>query len=363
MLKTPFYTKHLENNGRMVEFAGHLLPLQFKGIISEHLRVRKTVGVFDVSHMGRFEITGKDAFEFVNYVTTNDVLSLAPFQVQYSVFCLPNGGIVDDLLVYNLSDYIMLVPNGANREKDFNWLLNNKKGDVEIVDRTFDIAQLAVQGPKAESVLQKIVNIDLSKIKFYWSARTQLADVNILVSRTGYTGEDGFELYFDAKYAEKVWDVIFQTGQEYEIEPCGLGARDSLRLEMKYCLYGNDIDETTNPLEAGLGFVTKLNKQRPFIGQDALIKIKENGIKRKLIGFEMNDDAIARPHYEIMKDGKPLGKVTSGIFSPSLNKGIGLGYVPTEYSQIGTILEINIRNKVSKATVVETPFYKSGSRK
>ncbi|MEO0092331.1 MAG: glycine cleavage system aminomethyltransferase GcvT [candidate division WOR-3 bacterium] len=363
MLKTPFYQKHLEHNGRMVEFAGHLLPVQFKGIIPEHLRVRKTVGVFDVSHMGRFEIYGKDAFEFVNYVTTNDVLSLAPFQVQYSVLCLPNGGIIDDLLVYNLSDYVMLVPNGANREKDFNWLINNKKGDVEIVDRTFDIAQLAVQGPKSENVLQKIVNIDLSPIKFYWSAKTKIDDIDVLISRTGYTGEDGFELYFDAKYAEKIWEIIFQAGKEYEIEPCGLGARDSLRLEMKYCLYGNDIDETTNPLEAGLGFVTKLNKSQPFIGQDALIKIKAQGIKRKLIGFEMLDSAIARPHYEIIKESNSIGKVTSGTYSPSLNKGIGLGYVPIEYSKVNTELEINIRNKIGKAVVVETPFYKFGSRK
>ncbi|MCX8014861.1 MAG: glycine cleavage system aminomethyltransferase GcvT, partial [candidate division WOR-3 bacterium] len=239
--KTPFYNKHLQYQGRMIEFAGHYLPIQFRSIIDEHKRVRTTVGVFDVSHMGRIEVHGKNAVEFVDYITTNDVKGLAEYQVQYSTMCIENGGIVDDLLVYRLPDYVYLVVNGARREEDLKWLFQNRKPGIEIVDRTFEVCQLAIQGPKAENVMQKICSIDLSQIKYYWSAQCQIAEIPILISRTGYTGEDGFELYIENQYAEKIWDMIFDVGKEFEIEPIGLGARDTLRLEMKYCLYGNDI--------------------------------------------------------------------------------------------------------------------------
>lgn len=362
-IQTPFYAKHLENKGRMVEFANHLLPVQFKGIIPEHRRVRTTVGVFDVSHMGRVEVRGKDAMRFVDYITTNDVSSLAEYQVQYSTFCVPDGGIVDDLLVYRLPEYILLVINGARREEDLKWIIQNKMDGVEIIDKTFDISQLAIQGPKAENVVQKICNINLSNIEFYWSAQAKIAGVDMLISRTGYTGEDGFEFYIENKYADKIWDAVFSAGKDFEIEPIGLGARDTLRLEMKYCLYGNDITLKTNPLEAGLSFVVKLDKQNSFIGQDTLKKAKVDGLKRKLIGFEMLDNSIPRHDYDIMINGNKIGKVTSGTIGPSVQKGIGVGYVPTEHSAVGTEIEIDIRNKLSKAKIVKTPFYKFGTRK
>ena len=361
--KTPFYNQHLANKGRMVDFVGYELPVQFQGIIAEHNRVRTTVGVFDVSHMGRIEIRGQGRQSFVNRVTTNDVNSLAPYQAQYSVLCYPDGGIVDDLVVYNLSDYLLLVVNGANNQKDTDWLIENKMAGVEIINQTQDIAQLAVQGPKAEPVIQKITNVNLSSIQFYWAANAMVAGIDMILSRTGYTGEDGFELYFEAKYASKVWDAVFNTGKEFEIAPIGLGARDTLRLEMKYCLYGNDIDKTTNPLEAGLSFVTKLDKSESFIGSDTLKKIKSQGLTRKLIGFTMKGKAIPRPHYEIFKDGDKIGFVTSGTLSPSLKIGIGLGYVKTEFSNVGQEFEVDIRGEKAPAIVVKTPFYKQGTRK
>lgn len=347
----------------MVEFANHLLPVQFKGIIPEHQRVRTTVGVFDVSHMGRVKIHGKDAMRFIDYITTNDVMSLVENQVQYSTFTVQDGGIVDDLLVYRLPDYLLLVINGSRHEDDLKWIMQNKWEGVEVIDVTQDICQLAIQGPKAENVLQKISDIDLSKIGFYFSAQAKIDGIDMLISRTGYTGEDGFELYIENKYAERIWDAVFTAGKEYEIEPIGLGARDTLRLEMKYCLYGNDITLKTNPLEAGLGFVVKLDKQNNFIGQDILKKVKVEGLKRKLIGFEMLDNSIPRHGYDIICNGNIVGKVTSGTLGPSVHKGIGMGYVPTEFSQTGTEIEIDIRNKPAKAKIVKTPFYKFGTRK
>lgn len=361
--KTPFYNKHIEFKGRMVEFAGHFLPVQFKGIIPEHNRVRTTVGVFDVSHMGRVEVRGKDALKFVDYITTNDVMSLAENQVQYSTFCVPDGGIVDDLLVYRLPEYVYLVINGARHDEDLKWIMQNKWAGVDIIDKTSEFSQLAVQGPKAENVIQKICDIDLSKIGFYWAAQAKIDGIDMLISRTGYTGEDGFELYIENRYSERIWDAIFNAGKEFEIEPIGLGARDTLRLEMKYCLYGNDITLKTNPLEAGLGFVVKLDKQNDFIGQDALKKVKAEGLKRKLVGFEMLDNSIPRHDYDVICNGNKVGKVTSGTLGPSVHKGIGMGYVPTEFSAIGTEIGIDIRNKRAKAKVVKTPFYKFGTRK
>ena len=378
MNRTPFYGKHVASGGRIVPFAGFELPVQFQGIIPEHKRVRTTVGVFDVSHMGRVVVRGRNAREFANRVTTNDVDACALLQAQYSIFCYPDGGIVDDLLVYNLGDYFMLVVNGANRLKDLQWLRDNRQADVEIIDRTMETAQLAIQGPKAEPVMQKLVDIPLADIRFYWSNWCTMCGVKTLISRTGYTGEDGFEVYFPATEGEKVWDAIMAAGREYEIEPIGLGARDTLRLEMKYSLYGNDIDQTTNPLEAILGFVTKLGKPGGFIGSEALNKVKAEGVKRKLVGFEMAPrersriskaeitgtvPTIPRPHYDILYRGARVGQVTSGTMSPSLNVGIGLGYVAVPHAAVGSELEIDIRGRRAPATVVQTPFYKHGTRK
>ncbi|MEO0107923.1 MAG: glycine cleavage system aminomethyltransferase GcvT [candidate division WOR-3 bacterium] len=363
MNRTPFYSRHVAHGGRLVEFAGFELPLQFRGILSEHERVRTTVGVFDVSHMGRIEVRGRDATSFVNWMTTNDVSQLAPMQAQYSVFCYPDAGIVDDLVVYRLEDCYLLVVNGANRMKDLSWLKDNRRGDVEIVDLTMQMAQLAVQGPRSEAVMQKLVDCDLSALRFYWATRCKLNGIGVLISRTGYTGEDGFEVYLPAGQGEVVWDAIMAAGKEFEIEPIGLGARDTLRLEMKYCLYGNDIDQTTNPLEAGLGFVTKLDKPNGFVGRDALLRIKAEGVRRRLVGVEFSGHDFPRPGCEILVQGERRGHITSGTMSPSLRRGIGLAYVDVPHATVGTELQVLIRGREAPAKVVATPFYRSGSRK
>ncbi|MEO0069337.1 MAG: glycine cleavage system aminomethyltransferase GcvT [candidate division WOR-3 bacterium] len=369
MIKTtPFYPRHIESGGKMVEFAGYYLPLQFRGIIPEHHRVRTTVGIFDVSHMGRIIISGKDALSFVNWLTTNDAAKLAVNQAQYSVMCYPDGGIVDDLVVYRLAESeFLLVVNGANNDKDTAWLKQHLKEDVSLKNVTESVAQIAVQGPKAEPVLQKICSIDLSGLGFYWAAQGKVAGVDVLISRTGYTGEDGFEVYIPAEEALKVWDEVMAAGRDFEIEPIGLGARDTLRLEMKYCLYGNDIDQTTNPLEAGLGFVVKLDKPDGFIGAEALKRTLEGKPQRRLVCLEMLDKGIPRPKYEVVveSDGevKKVGRVTSGTLSPSLNKGIALAYVAQQFSKVGVEVMVDVRERKQRAVVVQPPFYKHGSRK
>ncbi len=361
--QTPFYLKHLAAGGKMVEFAGYLLPLQFRGIVPEHRKVRTTVGVFDVSHMGRIMISGNDALRFINWMTTNDVSTLAENQAQYSVMCYPDGGIVDDLVVYRLKDHFLLVVNGANNAKDTEWLKQHLSGDVKLENITEEVAQIAVQGPRSESCLQKISGIDLSTIGFYGAATGTVSGVEVLISRTGYTGEDGFELYFPETQAIKVWDEVMLAGKEFEIEPIGLGARDTLRLEMKYCLYGNDIDQTTNPLEAGLNFVVKLDKPDGFIGKDALEKIAQEKPRRRLVCLEMKDRSIPRPRMAVFARENKVGTVTSGTLSPSLNRGIAMAYVAREFARPGTELELEIRDRQAPAMVVTPPFYKYGSRK
>ena len=364
MLKTtPFHGKHVAAGGRMVEFAGYDMPVQFTGIIPEHKRVRETVGVFDVAHMGRLRVTGSDALGWINRMTTNDAATLELNQAQYSILCYEDGGIVDDLVVYRLADHWLLVVNGANNEKDTAWLNEHLEGDVQLVNVTEEMAQLAIQGPKAEPTLAKLASIDLSPIGFYWAQPGQVAGTNALVSRTGYTGEDGFELYFPTGEAGKVWDAVFAAGAEYGIEPIGLGARDTLRMEMKYALYGNDIDKTTNPLEAGLSFVTALDKADGFIGSDALKQVKEAKPSRRLVCLSMKDKGIPRPGYRIFSGDEDIGHVTSGTMSPSLGVGIAIGYVRRGLTKSGTELDIDIRGKRHKAEIVKPPFYKQGSRK
>ncbi|MCL6466418.1 MAG: glycine cleavage system aminomethyltransferase GcvT [candidate division WOR-3 bacterium] len=360
---TPFYPRHLAAGGKMVEFAGYQLPIQFRGIIPEHHRVRTTVGVFDVSHMGRIKVWGRDALQFINQMTTNDASNLAVNQAQYSVMCYPDGGIVDDLVIYRLPDHYLLVVNGANNEKDTAWLREHLTGDVRLENVTTEVAQLAIQGPKSEACLQKISSIDLSPIGFYWAAEGTVAGVNVLISRTGYTGEDGFELYIPAEQALKVWDAVMAAGKEFEIEPIGLGARDTLRLEMKYCLYGNDIDQTTNPLEAGLGFVVKLDKPGGFIGVDVLQQVAREKPRRRLVCLETENRAIPRPKLTVYSNGDSVGFVTSGTLSPSLNKGIALAYVQREFASVGNKLTIELRGTRHQVVVVAPPFYKHGSRK
>jgi aminomethyltransferase len=359
--KTPFYEMHVKNGGRIVEFAGFLIPVQFEGIIPEHRTVRTDVGVFDVSHMGEIEILGKERLKFVDYLTTNDASKLELNQIQYATMLYPDAGIVDDLLVYNLKDRILLIVNAANTDKDYQWIINNKKYDIDIKNISDDIGQLAIQGPKAESTMQKLFDLDLSTLKYYWATEVKMKDIPVLLSRTGYTGEDGFEVYVDKKYAVQCWQMIFDAGAEYDIKPIGLGARDTLRFEMRYCLYGNDIDETTNPLEAGLGWVVKFDKG-DFIGRDSLLEVKEAGIKRKLVGFEVIHKGIPRPHQEIHAEGRKIGFVTSGTFSPSMKKGMGIGYAEKLYSNVGTRIRVIGKSPV-EAEVIKGPFYKQGTHK
>jgi aminomethyltransferase len=359
MKNTALTDKHIQLGAKMVPFAGYNMPVQYAGINAEHETVRKGVGVFDVSHMGEFILKGDKALDLIQRVTSNDASKLYDGKVQYS--CLPNsdGGIVDDLLVYRIDDKTyMLVVNASNIEKDWNWIskFNTEGADMkDISDRT---SLLAVQGPRAADALQSLTDIDLGSMEYYTFKKGKFAGIdNVLLSATGYTGAGGFEIYVDNKDAEKVWDAIFKAGESFGIKPIGLGARDTLRLEMGFCLYGNDIDDATSPLEAGLGWVTKFSKD--FTNSAALQQQKQEGTQRKLVGFEMIDRGIPRHDYEIVDaDGNVIGKVTSGTQSPSLQKAIGMGYVKNDFAKEGTEIFINIRDNKIKAKVVKPPFYK-----
>jgi len=354
--KTALYEKHKKLGAKIVEFAGYLMPVQYKGIIEEHKRVRTSVGIFDVSHMGEVVIKGKNATEYLQKMTLNDVTKLVDFKAQYTGMCYDDGRMVDDLIVYRFSNHYMVIINASNKHKDFQWMKEHMIPEVELKDISDKFSLFAIQGRYAQVTLQKLTDLNLSEIKFYWFREGMLAGVKAVISRTGYTGEDGFEVGFDAKQSDKVWNAILEAGNEFDIEPIGLGARDTLRLEMKYCLYGNDIDETTNPLEAGLGWITKIDKGE-FIGREAILKVKEKGVSRKLVGFELKERAIPRHGYKILKDGEEVGYVTSGTFSPCLEKGIGIGYINIPYHEIGTPIMIPIRGKEIPAEVVKTPFY------
>lgn len=355
--KTALYDIHKELGAKIVEFAGYYMPIQYKGINEEHVRVRTTVGMFDVSHMGEFEFIGPKAFDFLQYMTINDVKNLNIYQAQYSALCYDHGGIVDDLLIYRFPDRFVVVVNAANIEKDFEWLQKHLINGVIMKNRSEEYSLLAIQGSKAQDTLQKLTDVDLSQVNTYWFTEGMLTGVKMMIARTGYTGEDGFEIMFSPEYSEKVWQIIMEAGKEFDIEPIGLGARDTLRMELKYCLYGNDIDQTTNPLEAGLGWITKLDKG-DFIGREAIQKVKQEGIQRKLIGFELEGKAIPRHGYKILNEQKEIGIVTSGMFSPILQKPIGLGYVSNEYSKVDSEVNIDIRGRMLPAKVAKTPFYK-----
>ncbi|MFN4234680.1 MAG: glycine cleavage system aminomethyltransferase GcvT [Bacteroidia bacterium] len=359
MKNTALTHKHISLGAKMVPFAGYNMPVQYTGIVEEHLTVRNGVGVFDVSHMGEFILKGEKALDLIQRVTSNDASVLVDGKVQYS--CMPNdkGGIVDDLLVYRIdAQTYMLVVNASNIEKDWKWISQHNSFGVEMKDISDKTSLLAIQGPKAAQALQPLTDIDLSSMQYYTFKKGKFAGIdNVLVSATGYTGAGGFEIYFENEYAEKIWDAIFEAGKEFGIKPIGLGARDTLRLEMGFCLYGNDIDDTTSPIEAGLGWITKFTK--PFINSEALLAQKNSGVTRKLVGFEMIDRGIPRHGYEI-KDaqGNKIGVVTSGTQSPSLNKAIGMGYVKSDYANPNTEIYIQIRDKGIKAKVVKIPFIK-----
>ena len=363
--KTHLYEFH-HQNAKMAPFAGFEMPLWYKDIIPEHLAVRNNVGIFDVTHMGRSLITGPDAEKFLNYVITNNVASLTPLSAQYSVMCNERGGIIDDFVVSRLEqEKFLIVYNAANREKDFQWLVKNSGNfNVKIEDVSDNIALFAVQGPKAEKTLQKISSENLSQIGRFKCGWTKLADTNTFISRTGYTGEDGFEVFvWDTPLdkpdnAVKVWNAVLEAGREFGIEPCGLGARDTLRLEAGLCLYGNDIDEDTTPLEALLGFVVKLEKDN-FIGKEALLKQKAEGVKRKRMGIRMLETGIPRQHFEVVKDGAKIGSVTSGTFSPLLQYGIAMAYVASENATAGERVKVKIRDRLVEGEIVKFPFYDS----
>ncbi len=356
---TALSAKHISLGAKMVPFAGYNMPVSYTGLNEEHAIVRTGVGVFDVSHMGEFILKGDRALDLIQYVTSNDAAQLYDGRVQYS--CLPNGvgGIVDDLLVYRIDEKTyMLVVNASNIEKDWNWISKHNTFGVEMKNISDRTSLLAVQGPKAMEVLQRLTDVKLDTVPYYHFVKGKFAgEENIVISNTGYTGSGGFEIYFDNEVANKIWDSIFTAGEAFGIKPIGLGARDTLRLEMGFCLYGNDIDDTTSPIEAGLGWVTKFNKE--FIDKKFLQDQKEKGVARKLIAFEMIDRGIPRHDYEITDaTGATIGKVTSGTQAPTLQKGIGMGYVKTEIAKLDSEIFIKVRDKLLKAKIVKLPFYK-----
>jgi aminomethyltransferase len=348
---------HIALGAKMVPFAGFNMPVQYSGINIEHETVRKAVGVFDVSHMGEFILKGEGALDLIQRVTSNDASKLFDGKIQYS--CLPNenGGIVDDLLVYRIDEKTyMLVVNASNIDKDWDWISKYNTGGVEMINISDRTSLLAVQGPKAAEALQSLTEVDLSSMEYYTFKKGLFAGVeNVLISATGYTGAGGFELYFDEEHSEHIWNAVFKSGADFGIKPIGLAARDTLRLEMGFCLYGNDIDDTTSPLEAGLGWITKFSKS--FVNSENLAAQKESGVTRKLIGFEMIERGIPRHDYEVFDaSGNIIGKVTSGTQSPTLQKAIGLAYVKTEFSKEGSEIFIGIRENKVKAQVVKFPF-------
>lgn len=367
MKYTAFTKFHEQMGAKMVEFAGYNMPLQFEGVNQEHNYVRQGVGVFDVSHMGEVWVKGPKAFDFVQYMTSNDVATLFDGKVQYSCFPNGKGGIVDDLLVYRVNEETyLLVINAANIDKDWNWLCENapKFGltiGKELYNASDEIAQLAVQGPKALEAMQKLTSANVVDMEYYTFQKVEFAGVkDVIFSTTGYTGSGGCEIYMANEDAEKIFKAVFEAGAEFNIKPIGLAARDTLRLEMGFCLYGNDIDDTTSPIEAGLGWITKFTDAKDFIDKEILLKQKNEGVSRKLVGFEMIDKGIPRHEYEICDaEGHKIGVVTSGTMGPAIQKAVGMGYVPAGMSKAGSEIYIKIREKLLKAVVVKFPFYKA----
>jgi len=359
MKNTALTQTHINLGAKMVPFAGYNMPVQYEGVNAEHLTVRNGVGVFDVSHMGEFFLTGENALALIQKVTSNDASKLFDGKVQYS--CLPNydGGIVDDLLVYRISETeYMLVVNASNIDKDWNWISKHNDLGVDMTNASDNLSLLAVQGPMAAKALQSLTDVNLADMAYYTFKIGTFAEIdNVTISATGYTGSGGFEIYFKNEDAQHVWDAVFKAGADYGIKPIGLAARDTLRLEMGFCLYGNDINDTTSPMEAGLGWITKFTKD--FVNAEALKAQKEKGVSKKLVAFTMVDRGIPRHGYTIVDvEGNTIGEVTSGTMSPSLKVGVGMGYVPTAYAKLGSEIYIAVRKKQLKAQVVKLPFYK-----
>ncbi|NLZ92121.1 MAG: glycine cleavage system aminomethyltransferase GcvT [Clostridiales bacterium] len=363
--KTSLFPSYKKYGAKLVDYAGWAMPVEFSGLTREHEAVRTAAGLFDVSHMGEIEVKGKDAAEYLQYLLTNNIGTMHDNQIIYAFMCYENGGVVDDLLVYKYSaDHYLLVVNAANMEKDYQWMLDHK-GDyqVEIENLSDQVSELALQGPRAEAVLQKLTDTDLSEIPaFYLKRDVKIAGANCLVSRTGYTGEDGFEIYLSHEDAPMVWEKILETGKEDGVVPVGLGARDTLRFEAALPLYGNEISQDISPLEAGLGYFVKFDKG-DFIGREALLKQKQEGPARKLVGFEMIERGIPRHGYSVLSKGKEIGFVTTGYYSPTLGKNIGFALVQKEYANLGDIIEIQIRKKTATAKIVDKRFYAKNYKK
>ena len=356
--KTPLHEVHQSYGARMVEFAGWEMPVQYQGALPEHQAVRTAVGVFDVSHMGEIEVEGPDAKTFLQKLTCNDVEKLSIGQAQYSALLYPTGAFVDDIILYRFSaTHYMLCVNAANRQKDLDWILRHLEGNATVSDQSDDYVQLSVQGPDSLQLLAELAGQDLSGLRYYWFLRGTISGHQAIISRTGYTGETGYELYISPRAAVAVWESIFEAGGRYGLQPAGLAARNTLRLEMAYALYGNDISDRTTPLEAGLAWIVKLDKG-DFIGREALLSQQQTGVSRELVGFEMTGRGLPRDHYPVFVSGRQTGEVTSGSYSPTLQRGIGLTYLPSDKESAGRDLEIEIRGRKVQAEGVETPFYK-----
>lgn len=364
LARTPLYEEHVKLGGKMVPFAGFEMPVQYPmGITAEHRLVREGAGLFDVSHMGEFEVAGSESMDLIQALTVNDVCGMEAGQAQYSALCREDGGILDDLLVYRLEDRWMVVVNASNRQKDLRWIRERGGGfDATVTDRSDETALLALQGPVSAAILVALTDVDLDAIRYYRFTEGAVCGVPAVISRTGYTGEDGFELYLAASDAAAVWRALLETGAPEGLGPAGLGARDSLRLEMGYALYGNDLDEEHTPLECSLGWIVKLD-QGDFVGREALVRQKEEGVRTRLVGLRLTERGFPRPGYDILSGGRAVGALTSGIVSPSLGVGIAMGFVPTELAASGTELAVDIRGRAVPAVTQRPPFYTGGSIK
>ena len=357
--KTPLYDEHINLGGKVVDYAGWLLPVQYEGLVHEHEAVRNKAGLFDVSHMGAINVSGKDAMAYLDFLLTNDISKMDDNQIIYTFMCYPHGGVVDDLLVYKFTDdEYLLVVNAANSDKDYEWMKDQKKNfDVVIDNQSPQTAILALQGPEAEKILQKLTDTNLSELEtFYIVRNTKVSGIDALVSRNGYTGEDGFEIYTDNEGVIKIWKDLLEVGKEFGLKPAGLGSRDTLRFEAMLPLYGQEISEEINPLEGGLKFFVKFNKESDFIGKDELKKIWDAGLKKKMVGFEMTGRGIPRAGYEIQKDGEVIGHVTTGYMSPTLKKNIGNAIINAEETELGNEIDIMVRNKPVKAFIRDRKF-------
>lgn len=359
--RTPLYDTHRALGGRMVEFSGWEMPVQYKGILEEHRAVRNAAGLFDIDHMGQVRVTGRDALPYLQRLLSADFAPMGINTAKYAVMCFADGTCVDDTFVYRLPDEWMVVVNAGNRDHDLVWMEAQRNGlDVTLADVSDEFYMLAFQGPKAQAVLQKLESFPLADLPYHHAREFHMGNERGIIARTGYTGEDGFELFVPFSHGKRVWDAILDAGKDNGVQPIGLGARDSLRFEAKFALYGHEIDANTTPIEAGLGWACDLNKE--FIGRDALLKQKLVGVTKKLVGFEMIDRGIPRNGYSIAAEGKPIGYVTSGMFAPTLEKNLGLGYASPELAKIGSEFDVMIRGKPTRARVIKTPFYANRAR-